>query len=873
MAAQGDIVFKKTGIALVIVLVVMGLSLSQTLSQNVAAMEADKSTILDIDYCKLVSRADLTYDKPVPYSEAGLPVGNGRMGSMFWTSSSALRSQINRTDVYANNKHTNSFNHRNSDYCGGCGFVDVDFGDFAEDVFPEERTLQHLSVYDGLVTIEGKGIKAQVLAWNEQDVMAIEIDDQREDSVPICIHLRMLRPSVVHTKNHTATSNLHIRNSRVILSQEFKEGDYYCSSAVAIGVLGRKGIARLANENEVRLCAEPGKGSFTILIASAASFDRNHSAIDSALSQLEAASTKGYDGLLEANKMWWHDFWTKSFVHLNSADGVADYVEKHYTYFLYTMAASSRGKFPPKFNGMLWNTKGDQRMWGSQHWWNNASCLYRSLPAANHIELMEPMFDMYTSMYDDCAVAARQQWGSEGIFISETTWFDGIAELPDDIAEEMRELYLLRKPWNTRSSKFRKYAETKHPHSSRWNWKGTGYWKNGQWKSSDKYSSPNGEVVHIFFVASKLAYLYWQRYEYTHDREWLRDRAYPMLKGAAEFYRNYPNVKKEPDGKYHINQVNCYEILQGGRDTMEEIAAIRGILPVVIRASEILNVDAEMRPRWREFLDHIAPFPRNDHPDALYPGGPNEPIRWVLSLKPVWREGRSSHSYTESLVPCVDYGLCTLESQDPELIKIANATFESYFPNGIDETTRIREFSRTPIAAARLGRSADIKRLIPIQLRKEDLHSNRLSPAEGNPEHPGTTIEPQGRAGEALQAALCQSIPAGPGQDTVIRVFPAWPKEWDAEYTLLCHGGFLVTSSMQEGQIEFVEIHSQFGADCRLRNPWGAAEVTLYRDGREWKNRNGSLLKFKTRKGENIVVVKRGSSPDQFKRVILGDNR
>jgi hypothetical protein len=32
------------------------------------------------------------------------------------------------------------------------------------------------------------------------------------------------------------------------------------------------------------------------------------------------------------------------------------------------MASSSRGKFPPKFNGMLWNTGGDLRSWGAQHW-------------------------------------------------------------------------------------------------------------------------------------------------------------------------------------------------------------------------------------------------------------------------------------------------------------------------------------------------------------------------------------------------------------------------------------------------------------------------------------------------------------------------
>ena len=143
------------------------------------------STILDIDRRKLISRANLTYDKPVSRSEAGLPIGNGQMGSLVWTSPSALKFQINRVDVYANNSYTNSFSERDSDYAYGCGFVDVDFVDFGAGVFPDENTLQRLSVYDGLVTVSGKDVTARLLACHGRDVMAIEIDDQREQPTTI----------------------------------------------------------------------------------------------------------------------------------------------------------------------------------------------------------------------------------------------------------------------------------------------------------------------------------------------------------------------------------------------------------------------------------------------------------------------------------------------------------------------------------------------------------------------------------------------------------------------------------------------------------------------------------------------------------------
>src|SRR6478609_1068459 len=82
-------------------------------SRPANADSAASSSLLDVNYRSLVSRADLIYDKPASRSEAGIPVGNGRMGTLVWTTPAALRFQINRVDVYANNSASNSFNERN----------------------------------------------------------------------------------------------------------------------------------------------------------------------------------------------------------------------------------------------------------------------------------------------------------------------------------------------------------------------------------------------------------------------------------------------------------------------------------------------------------------------------------------------------------------------------------------------------------------------------------------------------------------------------------------------------------------------------------------------------------------------------------------
>jgi len=849
------------------------------------AEPAPSAPMLAVDYRKLVSRADLVYEKPVPRSEEGIPIGNGRMGSLVWTTPTQLHFQINRVDVYASNCASNSFFERHTDYCGGCGFVDIDFGAHGAAPFRESGFRQSLSLYDGSLRIEGKGLNARVLAWPAQDVVAISVDDA---AAPM-VRLRMLRfeansaqseklvrdhIAVVQTRSHTAASQLIARGERIALTQDFREGDFCCKSAVAIGVMGRTGQPQYLNETEVGLAA-PGSGAFTILIASAATFDPNADVAGAAFRALDEAQAKGFATMESETASWWHDFWSRGFIHLTSSDGVADFVELNYTYFLYVMAASSRGKFPPKFNGMLWNTGGDFRSWGSQHWFANLSCYYEALPATNRWELMDPMFDMYSGMYEACSTAARQQWGSQGMYIPETVYFDGLEKMPDDIAGEMQPLYLLQKPWDQRSARFRDFALTKLPHSSRWNWIESGSWVNGRWVIKERGYGPYGAVTHIFGSTAKIAYLYWRRYEFTLDREWLAKRAYPMLRAAVEFYRNYPNVKKGADGKYHIHSVNSNEGVYGARDTDEDLSAMRGVTAALLRASAILGADANMQPVWKEFLANLAPLPTSADPEALKPADYRGPQVFVRGLNPAVK-GTGFLPDGNSL-PMWFFDLCNVESRDRETLEIANATLTQAFRNGVTAQTPVSVLSKMAIAAASLGRNDAVRFLIPNQMsalaperatayKNGGVLANRMTLREG-PQ--ALDAERLGRASEALHLALLQSNPPAPGEDAVLHVFPAWPKEWSASYTLLARGGFLVSASIREGRVAFVELESQAGAECRLRNPF-EGEVTLYRDGVKTESMKGTMLRFATTKGERVTVLPVGAALADARRTVPG---
>ena len=87
-------------------------------SPDAAAGHASTS-LLTVDHRGLASRADLRFDSTFDLSDEGLPIGNGTMGSLVWTSPYGLKLQINRVDVYANGCETNSFFRRHHDHAYG----------------------------------------------------------------------------------------------------------------------------------------------------------------------------------------------------------------------------------------------------------------------------------------------------------------------------------------------------------------------------------------------------------------------------------------------------------------------------------------------------------------------------------------------------------------------------------------------------------------------------------------------------------------------------------------------------------------------------------------------------------------------------------
>ena len=846
-----------------------------------------KAPLFDPDYARLIGRSDLTYTGRITTGTQGMSVANGRFGGPVWQSNgSTLVMQLNHTDMFMfNDASAASKDHQNSGG-GALGRIHIGFG--TGTVF-DTTTQQHLSLYDGKLSIAGVGVSADVIADVDSDVVSIQVTDNRATPQPITVDLAMVRDANQIWGAHSAISTLTTvagtgrpgsRNETIVLEQVVQEpadtgikvNDHYVNTAVAATVQDREisdvVSGTIGNRATLRMTLPARQGTFTVVVGGNAD-TRKAVRTAAAAAVTNATKAPGHTRIYARSQAWWRDFWHRSYVYFPTQFNF----EQRRNYYMYLAAISNRGSYPSKYNGGIWIGEEDRRDWGSFFWNWNQDCLYQPLLAANHLDLLEPLFTMRQAGFEQYKGAAQQMWGSEGIFIGETAGILGWETLPAGIADSMQQYYTFKT--STRSQEFTDITMRRNKFLSPWNWNVFGG------------NSQASYVTHTMMATQETAEYYWQVYCYTKDVHWLREVAYPFIKGAAEMYRSYDGLRKESDGKYHFYNTNLHEHIWAGKDVIDDLSMARGVFAAVVKASELLGVDQENRPQWKDIRDNLAAYPLRSDPDALWAASTNPALASQLATdQPAWAQGlrpayfiRDLHGTESPIFKMLEkYDVLNLETRDQGLDngdwEIALNTYlhsPGYLNQVKGQVIDRNGSSRFHVDAAKLGRADDMVNILNTQYGVfstygvfPNLLFNQLDyySAEG-----------YGTFAAALQDALHQSLSPTPVGDPVIRVFPAWPTAWDAKYKLLAKDGFLVSSSMVAGDIQYVEIESQLGERARVRNPWDS-DVVLYREGRKAETlvapENG-LLEFKTHKGENIVLVRAGTTPETYRTSELID--
>ncbi len=801
------------------------------------------SYIFDPDYSALVSRSDITYTGMISFGPHGMPVANGRFGGPVWQKDARTMSmQLNHTDMFMYNDASAQSTYEN----GALGKIEIDFGG---EVFGS-NTLQELSLYDARLGISGSGVTVEVIADNASDAVLIRINDHRAVPADITVTLNMLRDPEVRRGLFSALSWITLDDGNIIvLKQTFEEkcttgistNDFYCGTAVAVGVDGAE-FSASAGRTAATITVPAHSGSFNVIIGGASSMSRYTDVKSAAVRN--CTLSQGFESVYASNRTWWNEFWSKSYVYLPDRK---DY-EQRRTYYMYLTGISNRGEFPSKYNGGIWIAEGDRRDWGSWYWNWNQDSLYQPLESANHGELLEPLYKMRESCYEQYRVAARQLWGiksDDAIFIGETSGVLGAETLPDDVAADIQKFLAGEIRLNDTISQM---GDIRNSFLVPWNYKCWG-------------GSNVSYVTHTMVATQETAEYFWQKYLYTGDVRWLRDHAYKFIKGAAELYRGYYGFIKESDGFYHFNRTNLHEYIWGGRDVIDDLSLARGIFAVAIKSAGILGVDNDLRDIWREILDNLAPYPLSSDDDAIgfTVGSKSGRKTWAQGRRPAVLVRALDGTESPQFKMLEKFDVLNLEIRDQKSDggdwEIAVNTiydtpgYLNQYKNGLPDLNGSSRFLED---AAKLGMADELEVMLASQYKMFQNTPNLL-----HDQGDYYSAEGYGTWSQAIQQALMQSLVPHYGDNAVIRVFPAWTRNRDAKFKLLAKGGFLVFSSMAGGVIEYVGIESQLGGKCLIRSPW-KDKVKVYRNGEITETlecMENSLLSFETEVGERIELV------------------
>ncbi|MEI7423729.1 MAG: glycoside hydrolase family 95-like protein [Prolixibacteraceae bacterium] len=324
-------------------------------------------------------------------------------------------------------------------------------------------------------------------------------------------------------------------------------------------------------------------------------------------------------------------------------------------------------------------------------------------------------------------------------------------------------------------------------------------------------------------------YLHWA---YTGDEEFLRTMAYPWIRDVA-IYLDEISVKK-PNGMRQLPLSSSPEIHNNdikawfSETTNYDLSFIRWTFEKASELALILG-NADDAVKWSTIAKEWPAFALDDKGGlAFAPGNPY----------------LESHRHFSHLVGWHPLGVIDWSNgeKDQNIIRETLQTLEKTGPDnwcGYSYSWEANLYARAFMGEKAAGA---LKIFAENFCLPNSFHVNGEQYNKGYSKfkYRPFTLEGNFAFASAVQEMLIQS------HTGVIRVFPALPPAWkDVSFsTLRCQGAFLVSGKMAQGQVAKVEIVSEKGGICRMKNPFAKG---IFKAKCSWKG------KVKT-DGENLVI-------------------
>lgn len=483
----------------------------------------------------------------------------------------------------------------------------------------------------------------------------------------------------------------------------------------------------------------------------------NRAARAAAVQAIDRCAAQGMTALFASVERWWRSYSAE----LPEAELPSEFFQRFFDYALYKFgAATAPGGHPAGLQGP-WAEEYQMTPWNGDYHYNvNVQQVYTLAVHANHPEHLMPLFDMLqTEPYRSILrqTAQRLYHVDDGIVLTHAM---------DDRGRQVGGLSV-------------------------------------------------GSVLDQA-CAGWTAQLFWLYYQYTGDVAFLRERAYPFLRGAL---RAYEGMLEKRDGRYRIPVSISAEYrftnsrgqpINYGADPSYQLACIHMLLDALFEACAILNVPPE--PRWRDIREHLPPY-------TLIEGGGGPRIA-------VW-EGQDldachrHHSHLACLYP-----FDTLGEMTPEKQTVLDNSLDHWVHKGMGEWSEWC-FPWAAILQTRAGLSESPKTLLEIWkdvFINEGLATAYLPRFRGVTAHRRSDIVKPKETHEVMQldgtmagaTALIEMLCFS--RRGTVHLFAGIPASWpDAAFRNVgVPGAMRISATRRNGKTETITVESRAGGRIRL---------------------------------------------------------
>ncbi len=751
----------------------------------------------------------LWYTKPADKWTDAMPVGNGRIGAMVFGRYGQERIQMNEESVWAgskiNNNNKASAQHLpevqqalfKGDYKKALelataymvgtpprvrsyqplGDLNIQYNWMQE----PQQYKRSLTLNTGIALTEysvgDNNIVQEVFASSPKDVMVINVTATKAFDANIILH----REKDVDA--YKADGGILYFNGQITDKQDSLSGPAgkHMRFSGAMKVMAMDGKAESFTNDTAAICSINGTKHFVILVTGATNYNVNKLDTDEAINALEICKEKllkaASVSVVELKEEHIKDH--RSFfdrVQFSMGDEANDKIPTnerldkvkagtidrglivlYYQFGRYLLMGSSRkpARLPANLQG-IWNEEYEAPWNADFHTNINLQMNYWPAETGNLPETVLPLADFMQKLTVPGAVTAKEMYNANGWVLHHLTDAFGRTGVADGV-------------WGVSPMA-------------------------GPWMTFPVY----------------------RHYEFTGDKTYLHDIAYPVIKGSVEFVLDFlikspegylvTNPSHSPENAFFVPGTNKQETSQLSYATTIDIEIITGLFNNFIQSATVLNLDKELVAKVQQALKQLPPIKVSSKGTVQ---------EWIQDFE----ETEPGHRHMSHLLGLYPLNIISLHT--PQLFAAAQKTIERRLANGGGHTG----WSKAWIINfyARLLNGNEAGKQIQSLLQKSTLISLLST-------HPPFQIDGNFGGSAGIAEMLLQS------QNGELHILPALPDTWASGSIkgLCARGGYTVDIVWDKGSLTSLVIKAAKAGKYNIR----------YKD---------KLIQKQFAKGKNVV--------------------